>query len=137
MMATAERHGELIADFAAKCWWLRESEVVSICRASLANETSLLGDKLDVRAVANAPRRRQCQHALIDNLGPSFPASFGRTVFEFVLGLKGRDLLLECSLDMFGIGSRQRGFGAKDPMSPTCGFIGRSEVLHFGRQSIS
>jgi IS4 transposase len=55
MMATAEWHGELIADFVAKCRWLRESEMVSICRAAAANETSLLGDRLDMLAVANAP----------------------------------------------------------------------------------
>ena len=84
VMPATQRNCELIADFAAKCGWLRESEVVGICRASAANETSLLGDRLDMLAVANAPRHRQCQHAFVDNLGSSFPASFGQTAFGFV-----------------------------------------------------
>jgi hypothetical protein len=74
MVAAAEWHGEFIADFAAKCGWLRESEMVGICGASAANETRLLGDRFDMLAVANAPRRCQPQHAFINNLGSSFPA---------------------------------------------------------------
>jgi hypothetical protein len=83
MMAATERHSELIADLAAKCWRLRESEMVGICRASAADETSLLGDGFNMLPVANASRCWQRQHAFIDNSGsPSFPASFGQTVFR-------------------------------------------------------
>jgi len=56
MMAAAERHSELIADLAAKCWRLRESEMVGVCRASAANKASLFGDRFDMLAVSNAPR---------------------------------------------------------------------------------
>jgi hypothetical protein len=66
MMAAAERHSELIADLAAECRWLCESEMVGICRVSAANETSLLGDGLDMLAVTNAAVHRQRQHAFID-----------------------------------------------------------------------
>jgi len=37
MMASAERHGELITDFATKCQWLRVSVMMSICRAAAAD----------------------------------------------------------------------------------------------------
>jgi hypothetical protein len=37
MMATAERHGKLITDFATKCRWLRVSEMMSICWAAAAD----------------------------------------------------------------------------------------------------
>jgi hypothetical protein len=142
MMAAAEWHGELIADFAAKCRWLRESEMVRICRASAANEASLLGDRLDMLAVANSARRSQCQPAFVDDHGPSFPASFGQTVFGFLRSFrgvcgKGRDFQVEGLLNVLGIGRRQSVFGAKDPLSPTCSFIGGVETLHLGGQLVS
>ena len=56
--------------------------MMGICGASTANETRLLGDRFDMLAIANAPRRCQPQHAFINNLGSSFPASLGR--FGFV-----------------------------------------------------
>ena len=70
MMASAQRHGELIADLAPKCAALRESEVVGVGRLSTANETGISCDKFDVIAVANPARLWQSQRALVDGLGP-------------------------------------------------------------------
>ena len=56
MMAAAERHGELIADLAAKRSMLGEAQMMGIGRPAATNQTGLLGDKPDVVAVANPAR---------------------------------------------------------------------------------
>ena len=130
MMATAERHGEFITDPAAKCRWLCESQMVGICRASAANETSLFGDGFDMFAVANATRGWHHQHAFIDSTGSApFLALFGQTFFKFMFDLccshrKSRNLQLECPLNVLGIICGQRIFDADYSVSPMCGFIG-------------
>ena len=71
MVTSTQWHGELVADLAPECPALREAKMVSIGRLPPANQTRMLGDKLDVIPVTNPPRLRQCQHALVDHLRPT------------------------------------------------------------------
>src|SRR5262249_42848343 len=66
MVPSAERDSELVADLAAERTWLRESKMVGVRGLAAAHEARLLGDIAKVLPVAIAPRRRHCQHALID-----------------------------------------------------------------------
>ena len=70
MMAAAQRHCELIADFATERPALRKAQVVGVARLPAADQTSLVRHKPHVLAVANAARLRQRQRALFDALGP-------------------------------------------------------------------
>src|SRR5215831_4497852 len=74
MMSATEWDRELIADLAAERAGLGESEVVGVRRLAAAHETRLLGDIAKVLPVAIAPRRSDCQHALIDadSIGAGF-----------------------------------------------------------------
>ena len=58
VMAAAQRHGELIADFAAQCAVLREARLVGVCRPAPANQAGLFGHKPHMIPVANAARLR-------------------------------------------------------------------------------
>jgi hypothetical protein len=143
MMAATERHSKLIAGLAAKSRMLCEPEMVGICRASTANETSLLGDGFDMFAVANATCGRHHQHAFIDGAGlASFSASFAQSAFALICDLRGsrgesRNLQLECLLNVLGILCGQRIFDADYSVSPMCGFVGRFEVLQLGGKLVS
>src|SRR5262249_51644193 len=66
MVPTAERDCELVTDLAAERAGLGESEMVGVRGLAAAHEACLLGDIAKVLPVAMAPRRRDCQHALID-----------------------------------------------------------------------
>ena len=59
MMASTERDGELVADLAAECPVLRKAQVMGIRRLATTDQARVLGDKLNVRAVAGAARLRQ------------------------------------------------------------------------------
>ena len=56
MVSPAERHGELIADLAAKRPVLGKAQMMGIGWRAAANQTRLLGDKPDVLAVADPVR---------------------------------------------------------------------------------
>src|SRR5262245_53084539 len=66
MVPSAERDSELVAYLAAQRAGLGESEMVGVRGLAAAHEARLFGDIAKVLAVAIAPRRRDCQHALID-----------------------------------------------------------------------
>jgi hypothetical protein len=66
VMPTTERDRELIADLAAECAGLGETEVVGVRGLAAAYETCLLGDIAQVLPVAIATRRRDRQHTLVD-----------------------------------------------------------------------
>src|SRR5262245_25866326 len=66
MVPSAERDSELITDLAAQRTGLGKSEVVGVRGLAAAHEARLLRDIAKVLPVAIAPRRRDCQHALID-----------------------------------------------------------------------
>jgi hypothetical protein len=70
VVSATQWDGELIADLAPECPALGKSEVVGIRGSTTANQTRVLGDRFDVIPVANPAWLRQCQHALIDALGP-------------------------------------------------------------------
>jgi hypothetical protein len=52
LMKAAERHGELVADFASQRTRLREAKMVRIGRFAAAHDARLLGHELDVVFVA-------------------------------------------------------------------------------------
>ena len=54
VMSPAEGHGELVADLTAECRELRKSQVMGIGRTPAADEASLLGNRFDMIAIANA-----------------------------------------------------------------------------------
>ena len=70
MMAAAQRHGELIADFAPECAVLREAQMMGICWPAAANQTGLFGHKPHMIPVTNAARLRIGQMGLVDACGP-------------------------------------------------------------------
>jgi len=70
MVPSTQWDGEFVADLAPECRGLRKSEVVGIGGLSAANQTRPLGDGLDMIAVPNTARLRQCQHPFIDAFGP-------------------------------------------------------------------
>ena len=69
MMAPAQRHGELIADFAAERAVLREAQMVGVCRPAPANQARLFGHEPDVLLVTKAARLGMGQPALVDAIG--------------------------------------------------------------------
>ena len=50
--------------------------------------------------------------------------------------LERRQPLLECILDLFGIGRSQTALGAENPMRPRCGLLGGANVLEVGRKLV-
>src|ERR1700676_3463172 len=68
MMPSTQGHSEFIADLAAECPALRESQVVGIAVLATANQTRLLGHMSDVISVSHPSWLRQSQFALIDRL---------------------------------------------------------------------
>src|SRR5262249_53871924 len=100
--------------------------MMSICRAAAADETRLLGNQSNVIPVANTPGRRQRQHAFVYCGGsPSLSAPIltwePRPVCSPAHNT--RQPCLESLLDALGIGGGQSIFGAKNAMSPICGFL--------------
>jgi len=65
MMASAQGHGELIADLTAKCWYLGGSQMMRVCRASAADQAWQLRDGLNVLPIADPTRDRQGQNRLV------------------------------------------------------------------------
>ena len=61
MVAAAERHGELVADFAPERAALGEAQMVCIARLAAADQARLLSDEPDVVAVTDPPWLRQRQ----------------------------------------------------------------------------
>ena len=70
MVSSAQRDRELVADFAAKRPALGETQMVGVTGLSAADQTCAPGDEFDVLSVANPPRLRDSQNALVDNCGP-------------------------------------------------------------------
>ena len=73
MMAPAQRHGELIADLAAKRAVLGEAQMMGVCRAAPTNQARLFGHELDVLPVAKAAWLRMGQPALVNAVGIRCP----------------------------------------------------------------
>jgi hypothetical protein len=70
VMAAAQRHGELIADFAAECAVLHETQMMRICWPAAANETGLFGHEPHMIPVTNAARLWIGQMGLVNACGP-------------------------------------------------------------------
>jgi hypothetical protein len=68
MVSATQWDGEFVTNLSPECSGLRKSEMVGIRGSPAADQTRVLGDGFDVRPVANPPRLRQCQYALIDLL---------------------------------------------------------------------
>ena len=89
MMATAQRHGEFVADLEAKSSGLGESQMVGIAGLPAADHARLFGDKAKVNFVALSAWLGKGQHAFVD----CFPGCF-RSFFwhRWQLGkIRGRD----------------------------------------------
>ena len=69
MMASAQRHGELIAHLAAERAMLREAQMMGVCRPAAANQARLFGHEPDVLLVTKAARLGMGQLALVDAVG--------------------------------------------------------------------
>jgi hypothetical protein len=68
VMSATEGDRKLIADLAAERTGLRKSEVVGVRGLAAAHETRLLRDIAKVLPVAIAPRRSNCEDALVVSL---------------------------------------------------------------------
>jgi hypothetical protein len=69
VMRAAQRYGELVAYLLSKAAGLGEPQVVRIARLSAADKARLLGHEAQVFPVAQPPRLRQSEVALVE-LGP-------------------------------------------------------------------
>ena len=69
MVASAQRDGELIADFAPEGRMLCKSQVMGVRGPSAANQARLFGNRFDVIAVTHAAWLWYGQHALVDPFG--------------------------------------------------------------------
>ena len=72
MMATAQRHGEFVADLEAKSSGLGETQMVGIARLPATDHAGLFRDKSKVNFVALSAWLGKGQHALVDR----FPGCF-------------------------------------------------------------
>src|SRR5580704_6761178 len=70
VVAAAQRHGELIADLAAKCPALGKAQVMSIGRNAATDKARLLGHLSYVLPVPNSAGLRKGQGSLVDPSGP-------------------------------------------------------------------
>src|SRR4029077_1063258 len=77
MMPAAEWDRELVAELAAKCAALGETEVVGVRGLAAAHETRLLGDIAQMLPVAIAPRGGDREDALVDALRLTRLGAFG------------------------------------------------------------
>ena len=69
MMATAERYGELVADFEAECPWLGKPQVMRIGRLPAADETWLRGNEPQMGFVTQPLGLGDGENALVDLSG--------------------------------------------------------------------
>ena len=67
MVSAAQWNRELVTHLAAECRRLRKAQVVRIGWTPTTDHARLLGYRFDVIKVANAARRRQCEHTFIDS----------------------------------------------------------------------
>jgi hypothetical protein len=115
MVSPTEWHSEFVAYLATKCWRLRKSEVMGICRVSATNEASLLGNRLHMRPIEDAARGRQSRYGLVDHgsSAPAFASTWttgGWLRFYQRLCSEAREPLLESLLHMLGINLSQAVF---------------------------
>ena len=82
VMSTAERHGELVADFAAERSALRKAQVMGVGGFATADQTSLLRHKAHMVAIADAPRLGMRKNRFIDRLATGFLFWFRRVGFR-------------------------------------------------------
>ena len=68
MMGPAQRHRELITDFAAESPLLRELDVVGVARLASTYQAGLFSKKSEMLFVSAAARRADRQLALVDPL---------------------------------------------------------------------
>ena len=68
MMATAERHGEFVADLEAETSGLRKPQMMGIAGLPGTDQAGLPGDKAEVGLVAVAAQLGKGQHALVDSV---------------------------------------------------------------------
>ena len=73
VVSPTQRHGELIAHFAAERAVLREPQMMGIRGSAAANQARLFGHELDVLLVAKAARLGMNQLALVDAPGTGCP----------------------------------------------------------------
>jgi hypothetical protein len=76
VVPTAQRNGELIADFAAESARLGKAHMVGIARRPPANQTWLPGNESDVLPITDAPWFGKGQNRLVDPLRLLSPFSF-------------------------------------------------------------
>ncbi len=118
MMAAAQRHGEFVADLAPERRGLREAQVVGIRGPAAADQARQFGQRSDVIAIAQAPRLRQRQPALVDHRSAR-PFLVAFDSWPVALGLRSASWSVSCSgtkvmqarakrlLHLLGIGCRQ------------------------------
>jgi hypothetical protein len=69
VVASAQRHGELITHFSPERVMLREPQMMGIGGPTVANQKRLYGHELDVGLVTKAARLGMDQLALVDAIG--------------------------------------------------------------------
>jgi hypothetical protein len=62
----AERHGELVTYFTAKCARLGKCQMMGMARLTVANEAGFGGDKADMVLIAQPLRFSQMQFAFVN-----------------------------------------------------------------------
>ena len=82
VMSPTQRHGELVADLAAKRPALGETQVMGVGRFAAADQTALLRYKAHMVAIADTPRLRMRESRFVDRLAAGFSFRFRRVGFR-------------------------------------------------------
>ena len=82
VMSPTQRHGELVADLAAKRPALGETQVMGVGRFAAADQTGLLRYKAHMVAIADAPRLGMGENRFVDRLATGLPSWFRRVGFR-------------------------------------------------------
>ncbi len=82
VVGSAQRHGELVACFAAERFDLGKAQMVRITGPAAADQTGLLGDEFEMRLVPDPARFGEPQGGLIDGLLPQPMGSHPTLLFS-------------------------------------------------------
>jgi hypothetical protein len=78
VVRAAKRYRKRVADLSAESTVLREPEMIGVRRLASADQARLPSNEADMAFIANAPRLRQSERALVDTAGTRPVSLLGR-----------------------------------------------------------
>src|SRR5262245_37114741 len=114
--------------------------MVGVGRAATANQARLLGHRFDMLPIANATRRREGQHSLVNTYLRFLAALTGpRPLNQILLSSWNKicELCLECLLNLFSVGCSECVFIRDNLTSPGRGVFGAAKVVQLDYESFA